>query len=346
MGTLRCGWAIAIAALLTCAKNDAYGATPPVEATARLDRIGIVVRNTERTLAFLTSILGFRSHPMIFGIEADSSHSGGLKLRFVEGNGIWYVLIEPTSAGPGQDELNLRGDGAMSELDIEVDNLDAAIDRTEKAGVPVVNWDGKPFANGERGWTIQPYGLRLVYLESRGSKGIPIEVYQRGPIATDLLHKRDRMFAGEPDADPIAPRLSHITVLVRDIDATADFLSSSLKFRPRSPSSAREGDGPNGSQCLMVDANGPLLELVQPAPDSPEMRVLESKGDGFLAEMVYSVSNLHSFRQQLESTFPQSRAATQDTRIVGCAARQRPDSSWAIPLVISGGMRVTMIERP
>jgi len=313
--------------------------------TPRLDRVGIMVSDIRKTEEFLVSGLGMRVHPLDFGLDADSHHTGGLKLRYVEGNGIWFVLIEPTSPGPALQYLKEKGDGALAELDFEVRDLDAAIEHIEASGVGVVSWDGKPFSGNEKAWTIEPYGIRLVYLDSRGSRGIPIEIYQRGPPDRDLIGKRDRMFEAQRDAPVAAPRLSHINVLVRDLEATARFFHATMHLDPRGASGTKVTTD-TGSRCLIIDANGALLELEQPAPASDAMRMLEQAGDGFLSELVYSVANLERSRRTLERLAVSSAGNAASSRTVGCAAKAHGGKHWAIPLNVSRGLRVTLIERP
>jgi catechol 2,3-dioxygenase-like lactoylglutathione lyase family enzyme len=314
----------------------------------RLDHIGIIVRDTSATASFLTSVMGFRMHTLGWALDPATPQSGGVKLGFMEGHGIWFTFIEPTSDGPTMDELGVRGDGAISELDFDVANLDAAIDRFESAGVGIVNMDGKPFPPGQRGWTLEKFGLRLVYLDPKGSHGIPIEVYQRGPESTDILHLRDRTWRDQPKPAVGMPKFSHVTIAVRDVDATAEFFSRAMNIgSPVSgDASSRLVIAADGAKCRLVYAHGVSIELVQPPVGSTAMAAVLARGDGQPAELVYEVPDLGSFaalaRHQNQGIPTPSMRPIED-RTIGCTAVGRRGGFIAMPLDLTHGMRLTVV---
>ena len=62
-----------------------------------------------------------------------------MKLAFVDANGIWLELVEPTTPGPGMDFLNKKGTGALVELDVFVDDFDKAAATVRAKGIPVIS---------------------------------------------------------------------------------------------------------------------------------------------------------------------------------------------------------------
>jgi hypothetical protein len=52
--------------------------------------------------------------------------------------------------------------------------------------------DGTPIPEGEKGFVVEPYGIKGAYFPKDVSQGITIEVIQRGPKETCLLHARDK----------------------------------------------------------------------------------------------------------------------------------------------------------
>src|ERR1700722_19751325 len=95
------------------------GASTPAGAgfNPHLEHLAVWVQDLDKTAAFLQDALGWRRHPLKFGVEADSKVYGGMKLGFVDANGIWLELVQPTTPGPGMDFLKEKGNGAPGKLD-------------------------------------------------------------------------------------------------------------------------------------------------------------------------------------------------------------------------------------
>jgi hypothetical protein len=72
------------------------------------------VQDVDKTSNFLSQALGWRRHPLQFGVAADSKVYGGMKLAFVDANGLWLELVEPTTPGPGREFLKEKGNGAIA----------------------------------------------------------------------------------------------------------------------------------------------------------------------------------------------------------------------------------------
>ena len=89
----------------------------------------------------------------------------------------------------------------------------------------------------------------------------------RGPLRLLLSGPASSGFKATP-ADSSAPGRNRIHLIVDDLDAEIGRLSSAgVAFR-----SARVS-GPGGSQILLADPAGNLVELFQPAPWSPKRAV-------------------------------------------------------------------------
>ncbi len=89
------------------------------------------------------------------------------------------------------DLLNEKGDGYIAELIVEVDDTDKYYDEMKEKGVQMLSIDGAPLDDNEKGFILEPYGDKLAYFPKDVSCGMTIEVCQRGPRETSILHQRD-----------------------------------------------------------------------------------------------------------------------------------------------------------
>ena len=160
--------------------------------TPRLDRIAIFVEDLEASARFYTDVLGLERHPMGIGLEADANETvGGMSGTFIDANGVWLALVQPRGPGPLMDTLKEKGDGYLAELIAEVDDLDRFYDDMQAKGIELLDLNGEPFTGSEKGSVLDPYGDKIAYLPKDVSCGITIELFQRGPRETSLLHRRD-----------------------------------------------------------------------------------------------------------------------------------------------------------
>lgn len=164
----------------------------------RMDRVGLLVEDIDKTASFYTDILGLNALPEIFDIPADANSIGGMRLAYIKASeeaNVWVQLIQPTTAGYAMDLLKENGDGFPMEVSIEVSDLDAYVDRVRSQGISMVNFDGSPISDGAKSITLQPYGDKYCYFPLSASQGMRIMVYERGPWETSLVHRRDDSFA-------------------------------------------------------------------------------------------------------------------------------------------------------
>jgi len=163
----------------------------------RIDRVGILVEDLEKTAAFYTDVMGLVRHPEVFVLEADTNNVGGMRIAFIkasETDNVWVQLIQPTSPGYAMNLLKEKGDGYVMEISVEVDDLDGFCDRVQQQGISMVKFDGSPLEPGAKWDTVEPYGDRFCYFPLSVSRGFRIMMYQRGPRDTSILHRRDDTF--------------------------------------------------------------------------------------------------------------------------------------------------------
>ena len=91
----------------------------------RLDHIAVWSADWKDSAKFLEDYIGWDLHPIIFGAAGESV--GDMELVFVNGNGLWVELVQPTSEGPGMELLDILGDGAVVELDFQSNNYQQSL---------------------------------------------------------------------------------------------------------------------------------------------------------------------------------------------------------------------------
>jgi catechol 2,3-dioxygenase-like lactoylglutathione lyase family enzyme len=175
-------------------RDEAWKDEKPAADCPRVDRVSILVEDLEKTAAFYTDVMGLVRHPMAFALAEEANAVGGMKLAFIEANGIWVQLVQPTSPGHAMDLLAKNGDGYPLQTGVEVDDLDAFYDRMQAKGITMVNFDGSALAPGTKGTKVEPYGDRHCYFPLSESRGLRIMMYERGPRDTSIAHQRDDTF--------------------------------------------------------------------------------------------------------------------------------------------------------
>lgn len=165
----------------------------------RIDRVGILVEDLEKTASFYTDIMGLERHPEVFEIGADANDMGGMKIAFIKASqaeNVWIQLIQPTSDGHAMSLLKEKGNGYAMEVSVEVDDLAAFCDCMEAKGITMVKFDGSSFEPGTKWSSVEPHGDRFCYFPLSVSRGFRMMMYQRGPRDTSILHRRDDTFRG------------------------------------------------------------------------------------------------------------------------------------------------------
>ena len=65
------------------------------------------------------------------------------------------------------------------------------INKMKSKGITLINIEGSPLNDEKKYHVLEPYGDKLSYIPSDVSCGMTIEVFERGPRETSLIHQRD-----------------------------------------------------------------------------------------------------------------------------------------------------------
>jgi catechol 2,3-dioxygenase-like lactoylglutathione lyase family enzyme len=271
----------------------------------RLDHIAVWIDDIDKASKFLTDIVGWKRHPMKFGVSPEDETTGGMEGVFFDANGIWLELILPTSPGPGMDILNEKGSGAIIEINFEPADYDGILAEMKAKGVAMENMDGTPLGSDggtikegvSDGDSIDEQGQRIAYWPKELSRGSTVEIYEMNEDDDKaLLTIRDRMWKGEKP-DPKSPRSDHIAIFVKDLEKTARFYTDVMGLSRHPMLTEIDGDANEGMGLKMafIDTNGVWLELVQPTGPGPFMDLLEEKGDGYIAELLVEVDDIDAY---------------------------------------------------
>lgn len=325
----------------------------------RLDHLSVWVTDVDATAAFLEDVLGWKRHPLRFGVSASEKSVGALDLAFVDANGFWLELVAPTAPGPAMEILEQRGDGAFVELAFQPSDYDATLAAMRARGIGMRNMDGTPLAeDGGRiaqsvssGGTLEPRDIRIAYWPRELSRGTDVEIFEyRDHVATDVFTIRNRS-AGPRTPVPGAPRVDRIAIIVRDAEATARFYTDVVGLQRAAETFTMDG-GTNarsgGMKVKFVDAGGVWLALVQPVGPGPLMDYLDEKGDGFIAELIVEVDDLDAFYDRMRArgiTMVDTRGEPLDEREKAHVLAPFGDRIAYFPVGVSRGMVIEVSQR-
>lgn len=285
---------------------------PESKPNLRLDHIAVWTGNLDAASHFFTDIVGWKRHPMEFGVSSEDATTGGMQGVFFDGNGLWLEFILPTSPGPGMDILEEKGSGAIVEINFEPANYDTTLAEMKAKGIAMENMDGSPLGDDGgtikegvgKGDDIEEKGQRIAYWPKSLSRGSTVEIYEMTPDDDEaLLTIRDKMWESEKDS-PTGPRVDHIAIFVEDLERTASFYTDVMGLRRHPMKISVDGDANGkvgGLEMTFIDANGVWLELVQPKGPGPIMDVLKEQGDGHLAELVVEVDDMEKYYDEMKA---------------------------------------------
>ena len=324
-----------------------------------LDHAAIWVEDMEKTVSFLTDVVGWRRHPMEIMVSDEDETTGGMEAVFVDANGFWLEMILPTSPGPGMDILKEKGDGAIIEINFDPGDYDAVLQDMKAKGIPMFNMDGSPL--GEDGGVIKEgvvdegdfehTGQRIAYWSTELSRGTVVEIFEviKGD-ELNLISQRDRQWEKESRQQQ-GPRMSHVSIVVADLESTAGFYTDvmGLKRHPMQLGiDAASNEVIGGMKAAFIDAGGVWLELFQPAGPGPLMDLLNEKGDGYVAELCTEVDDLAAYYDEMKA---------KGVQMVGIDGTPLDDSEKYyvldpygdkiayFPAEVSRGMTIEVIER-
>ncbi len=353
---------IALAVTLACTSANAAApaaAVAPASAPrVTLGHVAVWAEDIEATSRFLTDVVGWRRHPMRFGIDSSDRTIGGIDLANIDANGLWIELVSPTSPGAAMDVLKAKGNGAIGELVVLSTDFDGLAKEMKQRGITLQNMDGTdrkgPEAISlaiEQDGVRRPHSLRVGYWPSEVSRGTAVEVVEYSPgVPENVIAIREQTRQREPFPAG-TPRLDRICIIVKDIDASARFYTEVLGFR-RIPlefgldgaTNAQSG----GMKGAFIDTGGVWLALVQPVGPGPLMDYLEKKGDGHVAELIAEVDNLDAYYDAMKArgiTLVDTRGEPLSEQKKAHVLEPYGDRIAYFPTSVSHGMVIEVFQR-
>jgi catechol 2,3-dioxygenase-like lactoylglutathione lyase family enzyme len=327
---------------------------PPTQ--PHLEHVAVWAADLEKTAAFLEEALGWRRHPLEFGVRDDSTVYGGMKLAFVDANGFWIELVEPTTEGPGMEFLKQKGNGSIVELDFFVDDFEKTVEWIKGKGVEPWGMDGKPMVNGGllQEWAkidgkIRNADERLLYLPADVSRGTSIELGWEYP--SGVVFYRDETWGPEKRTPGAAPRMDHVTVAASDLEKTAEVYTGVLELKRASgaPGLAREWMGVSESEQTWIHGNSQVwVNLVAPTGPAGARILADPRfGEGNIMELAAEVSSIDAFYDQMKAKGITMTAGDGVALPPGAKSVKSPagDRYSYFPLDRSEGMRILVFER-
>ena len=327
----------------------------------RLDHIAVWVADWQKTANFLTNVVGWKLHPVRFAAAGETI--GGMDLVFVDGQGLWLELVEPTTPGPGMDMLETLGDGAIIELDFWANNYQLSLDEMESRGIQMLNMDGSPLKDRGRiidgvmkGGDIDSSEY-IAYFPPDLTGGTAVEILERFLDDEDsIINKRDKMWGVESlnqPIDPNVPRIDHLSILVEDLEKIANFYSDVLGLK-RGIEFETDGNlnEVGGFKAVFLNANGIYekdlwLQLLQPVGPGPVMDLLNKHGNGYVLEIGAEVDDLDKFYDQMKEkgiTMVNLDGSPLASGEKGTTIKPYGERHY-FPLERSFGMRIMIYER-
>ena len=337
----------------SCGAPASIGAARP-----QLEQIAVWIRDMGKATAFSQDTLGWNRHPVRFGFNDDAQQFGGVKLAFVDANGLWLELIEPTTPGPGMDLLRNKGNGFLGELDFSVRDFDKHVEDMRAKGIELVGTDGKPLRDGGQfsEWVIRDghrevSDERLAFLPPEVSRGTAIEFYWEYPngvvLYRDAMSKRRRV-------DSInAPRLTYAVVLAADLERTTKLFIDTLELKRGAERLAvrRDWMGVGDESHSWIDSNerGFAIEVVTPPSSEDGIALIKNSkyGDGAIVELAAEVNDIDVFYDQMKAKGITLTTGDQRALPVGEKAvtmKASGDRYAYLPLSKSEGMRIVIYQ--
>lgn len=329
-------------------------ARPPTQ--PHLEHVAVWAKDLEKTAAFLQDTLGWRRHPLEFGVAEDSAVYGGMKLAFVDANGFWIELVEPTTEGPGMEFLKQKGNGSVVELDYFVDDFEKSIEWMKGKGVEPWGMDGKPMVNGGllQEWAkidgkVRNADERLMYLPGDVSRGTSIELGWEYP--SGVVFYRDETWGPDKQTPASAPRMDHVTVAAADLGKTTEVYTKVLELKQAAgaPGLQREWMGVDEQDQTWIHCNSNVwVNVVAPTGATGQKVLADPRfGDGNIMELAAEVSSIDAFHDAMQAKGITMTAGDGKALPAGAKAMTSPsgDRYAYFPLDKSEGMRIMVFER-
>lgn len=135
----------------------------------RIDHLAIAVESIDAALPFFTEALGLEV------THTDVEEEQGVVVAFMPIGGSQLELIEPVDAESGVGRFLARRGAGMHHLCLEVEDMDAALERLRAHDVRLI--DEEPY--------IGTGGRRIVFIHPKAAQGVLVELYERLPGDSD-----------------------------------------------------------------------------------------------------------------------------------------------------------------
>jgi catechol 2,3-dioxygenase-like lactoylglutathione lyase family enzyme len=329
-------------------------ARPPTQ--PHLEHVAVWAADLEKTAAFLQEALGWRRHPLEFGVNEDSAVYGGMKLAFVDANGFWIELVEPTTEGPGMEFLKQKGNGSIVELDFFVDDFEKSVAWMKGKGVEPWGMDGKPMVNGGllQEWAridgkVRNADERLMYLPADVSRGTSIELGWEYP--SGVVFYRDETWGPKEKTPADTPRMDHVTVAASDLEKTAEVYTKVLELKRAAgaPGLGRDWMGVSEGGQTWIHGNSQVwVNVVAPAGANGAKVLADPRfGEGNIMELAAEVASIDAFYDAMQAKGITMTAGDGIALPAGAKSVTSPsgDRYCYFPLDRSEGMRILVFER-
>ena len=321
-----------------------------------LEHVAIWAADLDKTAAFLEDTLGWRRHPLEFGVSDDSTVYGGMKLAFVDANGFWLELVQPTTEGPGMEFLRQKGNGSIVELDFFVDDFEKTVAWMKSKGVEPWGMDGKPMVNGGllQEWAnidgkVRNADERLMYLPTDVSRGTSIELGWEYP--SGVVYYRDETWGPAERTPASAPRMDHVAVAAANLPMTTDVYTKVLELKqaPGAPGLSRGWMGVTATDQNWIHGNSHVwVNVVAPTgPAGAKVLADPRFGDGNIMELAAEVADIDAFYDAMQAKGITMTAGDGVPLPAGAKAvtTATGDRYIYFPLDRSEGMRILVFER-
>jgi catechol 2,3-dioxygenase-like lactoylglutathione lyase family enzyme len=323
----------------------------------QLEHMAVWAENLERTATFLSETLGWRRNPLQFGVANDNPVFGGMKLAFIDANGLWLELVQPTNDGPGMAFLEEKGNGALVELDFATGDFDGQVASLRARGIEPIGMDGQPLrGNGLLSeWAlnfdkVEPADERLLYLPFGLARGTSIEYFTEYP--NGALFRRDALWSPADHTPRNRPRLDHVVLLASDLEQSAAIYTDVIGLKRHSLRDGLRRDwlGMGKTAHAWIEANPAhfWIEIVAPAQTGSTPGVLSRFGDGALLQLGVEVPDIEAFHDAMAVRGIGLTGGDGVVLSAGAKAvsEQGSGDRYAyFPLDASQGMRIMVLQR-
>lgn len=130
--------------------------------STRINHVAIVVENLENALSFWRDALGLPLH------KTEENPGENVNIAFLPVGESEIELLEPTDPESGIGKYLAKKGQGMHHLCLEVDDIDAAIERLVAHGVEMINEAPR----------VREEGTRYAFVHPKSAGGVLVELYE------------------------------------------------------------------------------------------------------------------------------------------------------------------------